>query len=43
MNEMKTMKADRLKALSKAARRQVIEELSDEEANVILHDWEFWA
>jgi phage terminase large subunit-like protein len=43
MNEMKTMKADRLKALSKAARRQVIAELSDEEANVILHDWEFWA
>ena len=37
------MKADRFKALSKAARRNVIAELSDEEANVLLHDWEFWA
>jgi phage terminase large subunit-like protein len=37
------MKIDRFKALSKAARRNVIAELSDEEANVLLHDWEFWA
>jgi phage terminase large subunit-like protein len=37
------MKADRFKALSPAARRQVIGELSDHDANAILYDWEFWA
>src|ERR1035441_5864136 len=37
------MKADRFKALSPAARRKVIGELSDHDANAILCDWEFWA
>ena len=43
MKAVNAMKADRLQALSPVARREVIEELSDEETNVILHDWEFWA
>jgi phage terminase large subunit-like protein len=37
------MNADRFKALSAATRREMMEEFSDEEANFILHDWEFWA
>lgn len=37
------MNADRLKALSPAALRKVIGELSDHDANAILYDWEFWA
>ena len=37
------MNADRFKALSAAKRREMMKEFSDEEANFILHDWEFWA
>ena len=37
------IKAEWFKALSPAARRQVIGELSDRDANALLYDWEFWA
>ncbi len=37
------MKADRFRALSPAARRQVIGELSERDAHALLYDWEFWA
>ena len=35
--------AERFRALSSAARRQVIGELSERDANALLYDWEFWA
>jgi phage terminase large subunit-like protein len=38
-----TITAERFGALSSAARRQVIGELSERDANALLYDWEFWA
>ncbi len=37
------IKAERFQALSSAARRQVIGELSERDATALLYDWEFWA
>jgi phage terminase large subunit-like protein len=37
------MKAERLRALTRAMRRKVIGELSEHDANVLSYDWEIWA
>jgi hypothetical protein len=37
------IKVECFRALSPAARRQVIGELSECDATALLYDWEFWA